>query len=207
MEQELINRIAAANDEIEFCISKLREPAKVDVLGDVLPNRKLIWGQKVSLQFKAGVLWIEEQIKLDADKLMAVMAFETGYTFSPSVRNLAGSSGTGLIQFMAATARGLNTTTTALANMSAVRQLGYVYRYFKQFGSDFSDKTLSDIYMYVLFPKAVGKAENWPMPWTYGSLAYKQNAGLDLNKDHVITKAEAAAGVKAAFERGEQFRG
>jgi len=170
-------------------------------------SRKIIFGAKVDAKFKASVLWIEQELGLDADNLMAVMAFETGVTFDPAERNKAGSSGTGLIQFMSFTAKNLGTTTSALARMSGPQQLGYVYKYFRQFGKDFSDWTLADTYMAVLFPKAIGKAPDWPMPWRYGKIAYRQNAGLDLNKDHVITKAEASHGVKRMYKLGQQFKG
>lgn len=203
----LTQRLQAAQDEINFVIGKLREPAKVTVVDTQLAVRKLVWGAKVDLQFKAGVLWIEDQLKINADFLMACMAFETGGTFSPSVKNAAGSSGTGLIQFMAATARSLGTTVDALAKLSALQQLSYVYKYFKGFRGDFSGCSLEDIYMFILFPKAVGKPLDWEMPWKYGSLAYKQNSGLDLNKDRKITKAEAAAGVRKRYDLGKQFMG
>jgi hypothetical protein len=173
---------------------------------EVAAQRPILFGARVSAQFRAGVLWIEEKIGLNADHLMACMAFETGQTFSPKIRNLAGSSGTGLIQFMAATAKGLGTTTAALAKLSDVQQLSYVYRYFRQFGSDFSDWTLEDTYMAILFPKAIGKPLDWQMPWQYGSLAYKQNSGLDLDKDRVITKAEASAGVRRMAKIGAELR-
>lgn len=173
----------------------------------VVAHRQLLWGAKVSSEFKAGVIWIEEQIGLDADNLMACMAFETGATFNPAERNKAGSSGTGLIQFMSFTAKNLGTTTAQLAEMSAVRQLSYVYKYFRAFGKDFSDWTLEDTYMAILYPKAIGKSPEWPMPWQYGKIAYRQNSGLDLNKDRVITKAEASSGVRRMAELGKQFRG
>jgi hypothetical protein len=56
---------------------------------------------------------------------MAAMAFETGETFSPSIKNKA-SGATGLIQFMRSTAKGSGTTTAALAEMTAVDQLDFV---------------------------------------------------------------------------------
>lgn len=170
-------------------------------------SRQLVWGEKVSTKFKAGVIWIEDQISLDADNLMACIAFETGTTFDPAERNKAGSSGTGLIQFMSFTAKNLGTTTSALAQMTAVRQLSYVYKYFCQFGRDFSGWSLEDTYMAILFPKAIGKSNDWPMPWKYGKIAYRQNAGLDLNKDRVITKGEASTGVRRMLKLGKQFRG
>lgn len=164
--------------------------------------RKICWGSKVSSTFKARVLWIEQKLGLNADYLMACMAFETGLRFSASVRNAAGSSGTGLIQFMEYTAKKLGTTTAALAKMSAEDQLNYVYKYFAAFGSDLRRWSLEDTYMAILYPAAIGKPLSWPFPWAATSLAYKQNRGLDKNKDRLITKFEAAAGVRKLYEQG-----
>jgi hypothetical protein len=101
----------------------------------------------------------------------------------------------------------MGTTVEALAAMTPEKQLGWVYKYFKAFGNDFSKWSLEDTYMAILFPKAIGKPNDWPMPWKYGQLAYKQNSGLDLNKDHIITKAEAATGVRRMAEIGKQHMG
>jgi hypothetical protein len=180
-------------------------------------EREIIYGQQVDDTFKAGVLWIEDKLKLDADYLMACMAFETGGTFSPSVKNAAGSSGLGLIQFMSFTyssmvklypnLKKVAPSHSALANLTATQQLTFVYYYFLSFGKDLSGWELEDVYMAILFPQAIGKPLTWAMPWEAGSLAYKQNAGLDLNKDKVITKAEASAGVRKRYELGQQLRG
>lgn len=201
--------------EIRADIDELLQ--SVEAVETEAPERQLIYGAQVSEEFKQGVLWIEQQLKLDADCLMACMAFETGGTFSPSVKNAAGSSGLGLIQFMAATytsmvklypqLKKVAASHSALAQLSAHQQLTFVYYYFKSFGNDLSAWKLEDVYMAILFPKAIGKPLSWPMPWAAGSLAYKQNAGLDLNKDKVITKAEAAAGVQKRFVLGQQLKG
>ena len=81
------------------------------------------YGRAVDQDFRAKVRSVAAQLKINPDWLMAIMAFETGGTFSPSVQNAAGSSATGLIQFTSATAVGLGTTTAALARMTAVEQL------------------------------------------------------------------------------------
>ena len=129
---------------------------------------------------------------------MACMAFETGRTFSPSIKN-PGSSATGLIQFMASTAIGLNTTVDALAKMSAVEQLDYVARYFEPYRGRL--KTLADTYMAILWPAGVGKPDDHPI-FGGGSPAYLANKGLDANKDGNVTKAEAAAKVAAMLAEG-----
>ncbi len=93
----------------------------------------------------------------DPGWLANLINFESGQTFSPSVRNPT-SSATGLIQFMAATASGMGTSTTALASMSAVEQMDWVERYLRQWQSrGFSHPT--DLYMAVFYPAAMGNPD------------------------------------------------
>jgi hypothetical protein len=131
---------------------------------------------------------------------MACMAWESGRSFSASVKNMAGSGATGLIQFMSSTAKGLGTTTAALALMSAEDQLNFVYRYFRPYAGKL--KSLSDVYMVILWPKAVGQPDDYVLFQGTGSVAYRQNAGLDTNKDAKVTKAETAAKLYAMRAEG-----
>jgi len=160
----------------------------------------LAWGNKVSAAFRARVLRIAAEIGFQPSWLMAAMAFETGRTFDPAKRNPA-SSATGLIQFMAATARDLNTTTEALAKMSAVEQLDYVDRYFRPYTGRL--KTLSDVYMAILWPAAVGKPEG-AVIFPLGSQAYLVNRGLDIDHDGAVTKSEATMFVAKVLAEGMQ---
>jgi len=160
----------------------------------------LAWGAKVSPEFRARVARIAARLDCPASWLMACMAFETGRTFDPAVRNPA-STATGLIQFMEATAAQLNTTTAALARMSAVEQLDYVARYFEPYRGRL--KTLSDCYMAILWPKAVGRGENLEI-FAPGSRAYLANRGLDIDHDGAVTKAEAASFVEKMLAEGLQ---
>lgn len=214
--EQVIKELLELKDRISSIILRLQDdlPELTEGDGSV---RQISWGKRVSPQFKAGVIWIEEQLGLKADDLMNCMAFETGQTFSPSIKNLAGSSGLGLIQFMSFTHKNmlekypqlakLAPKHSDLAKLSAVEQLSFVYWYFRAFGQDLSAWDLDDIYMAILYPKAIGKPSDWIMPWKYGSLAYKQNSGLDLNKDKKITKAEACAGVRRMATLGQYERG
>jgi hypothetical protein len=197
----LAARVERAQAELADLAAHVAEPQHP------VNQRLLVWGAKVSLKFKMGVIWIEDQIGLPADFLMSCMAFESACTFSPRIKNAAGSGAVGLIQFMPSTALKMGTTTALLAAMTPEHQLSYVFRYFKAFGTDLRHWSLEDVYMAILLPKAIGKPLDWQMPWKYGSIAFKQNSGLDLNKDHTITKAEAAAGVKKMFVLGQQFKG
>lgn len=161
----------------------------------------LAWGAKVSSTFRDRVRWIGEDLNFDPNWLMACMAFETGRRFTADVRNPS-STATGLIQFMAATAKGLGTTTAALSKMTAEDQLNYVWRYFRDRIRERGPITrLSDCYMAILNPVAMGKPDSFVM-WVKGSSAYGVNAGLDANKDAQITKAEAAAKVHALLAEG-----
>jgi hypothetical protein len=65
----------------------------------------IAWGAKVSPVFKARVLWIADSLGCSPNDLMACMAWESGESFSPSKKNMAGSGATGLIQFMPSTAK------------------------------------------------------------------------------------------------------
>lgn len=163
--------------------------------------RQLAWGKKVSAEFRAGVFDICSAYKWTGEVpnyFMSCMAFESGQTFDPGVKNAAGSGATGLIQFMPKTAISLGTTVEQLARMTAVEQLEWVKKYF----APYKDRvhTLSDFYMAILLPKFVGKPEASVL--FNGGEAYRQNSGLDVNKDGLVTKLEAASKVQRMYEKG-----
>lgn len=167
----------------------------------IKPAQSLAWGKKVSPEFRAKVRLIAQDLGVQADHQMAIIAFESARTFSPSVKNMAGSGATGLIQFMPKTAIGLGTTVDRLAAMSAIEQLEWVHKYFLPYKGRM--KTLSDMYMAVLWPAAVGKPDDYVLfDRKTRPTAYRQNAGLDTNKNGQITKFEAAAKVYQMLEEG-----
>ncbi len=165
----------------------------------------MAWGAKVSREFRTRIWWIcydpEMGLGMNHDDLMSCIAWETGRSFEPDKRNLAGSGATGLIQFMPSTARALGTTTDDLARMSAEDQLNYVWKYFEPWKGKL--KTLSDLYMAILWPKGVGEPEHYTL-WTKTRepVTYRQNSGLDTNKDGTITKAECSAKLYAMKAEG-----
>lgn len=148
---------------------------------------------KVTDSFKERVIKIASELGTNPNFLMAVMSFETGETFSPSIRNPQ-SGAVGLIQFMRDTAKGLGTTQQALAEMTAEDQLDFVAKHFKRFKGKL--KTIEDTYMAVLFPVAVGKGAAHVL-FTKPSKRYSQNSGLDINRDGRVTVGEAADKVRA----------
>lgn len=164
----------------------------------------LPWGAKVDDAFIDKLFEICERMGWGpdlADDLMGCMAFESARTFSPSIKNQAGSSGRGLIQFMEATARDLGTTTDALARMTAVDQLEYVYAYFTKYRWHERVRCLEDMYMAILMPKYISSPLGTVL-FNDGTKAYTQNRGLDADQDGRITKAEAAAKVRAVYLEG-----
>lgn len=164
-------------------------------------RNSLAWGLKLTPAERAKVFQVADAQQLDPDALMACMAFETGERFSPTVRNGAGSGAIGLIQFMPATLRGMGYTVEQAKAMSVIEQLDLVGKYFAPYRGRL--RTLADTYMAILWPKAIGWPESRAL-WTKAASpkTFGQNAGLDSNRDGIITKAEAAAKVQAKLVRG-----
>lgn len=167
-------------------------------------NNSLAWGAKVSPLFRQKVTAIAGILKIDPSWLMACMAFESGGTFSPSVKNAAGSGAVGLIQFMPSTAAALGTSTEALAQLTAEQQLDVVQAYFHSWTGKLHN--LGDVYMTILWPGAIGKPDDFVL-FDRADRAhparYVQNAGLDYNRDGRVTRGEAYAHVQARLVQGQ----
>ena len=121
----------------------------------------LSWGRKVAPAFRDRVRAIADGLGCDPNYLMACMAFESAGTFSPSVKNGAGSGAIGMTQFMPQTAGQLHTTTAKLAAMTAVDQQVFVDLYFRLWRGKMHN--LGDVYMPILWPDAVGKPDSYVM--------------------------------------------
>lgn len=175
----------------------------------VAAGRTLAWGKLEGLPSFAGrpgaaqafrerIFWIADDLGMPkatgASDLMSCIAWESDETFSSSILNKAGSGAVGLIQFMPTTAAGLKTTSAKLAAMTPEDQLNYVYKYFKPWKGKL--RNLGDLYMAILWPLGVGKADTFVL-WAKGErpTTYRQNAGLDVNSDQKITRGEAVSKV------------
>lgn len=159
----------------------------------------LAWGAKVSKAFALRVIQMGNDFNLNPNWPMACMKFESG--LNPQAKN-PHSTATGLIQFMEATAEHYGVTTAQLYAMTAEKQFDYVWLYFRDAIKAHGPITsLADCYMAILDPVAMGKPDDYIL-WISGTSAYAVNAGLDANKDHKITKAEAAARVGAMLIQG-----
>lgn len=157
---------------------------------------------QTSAAFKRELCAVADRLGVDADWLATVIGFETQWTWSPSVKNAAGSGATGLIQFMGDTARNLGTTTTALAKMGAVEQLAYVEKYFR--GRTKGVRRLEDLYLLVLYPVAVGSSDThvlFEMDSPTTGKAYDQNKGFDRAKKGYVTTADVVSTIRSAWAR------
>lgn len=198
----------AVLDSINAAIAWL-EQAKQEVLLANTPDTPdvptsvdaIAWGAKVSPIFKDRVKWVADALSCDVNDLMACMAWESGETFSPSKKNMAGSGATGLIQFMPVTAKNMGTTTAKLTEMTAEDQLRWVYEYFKPWAGKLNN--LGDVYMAILWPKAVGQPDNYVLfDKNKAPTTFRQNAGLDVNKDGLVTRAECLVKVNQKLAKG-----
>lgn len=201
--------LAAAKRAVEALEALLAREVANDAAAPPTPAsapaiRPLAWGAKVSAVFRDRVRWIGEDLEFEPDWLMAAIAWESGRSFRSDVKNMAGSGATGLIQFMPATARGLGTTTEALAKLTPEDQLNFVWKYFAPFKGRI--RSLADLYMAILWPKGVGQPDSYVL-FDKGKqpTAYRQNAGLDADKDGKVTRRETVAKVAALLDEGRRL--
>lgn len=154
----------------------------------------------LTTELKNKIAEVANRLGANPLHLQAIIATETDGTFSPSIKNYAGSGATGLIQFMPSTAKSLGTSTEALARMTAVEQMEFVYKYLKPYANKL--KTFADFYLAVFYPAAISK----PIDWSFPKSITAQNTGIDLNKNGIITKEEFIIWAnKKAQKRGYIF--
>lgn len=138
-------------------------------------------------KFFAKVVAISHDLKCDPNELLAVMNSESG--LNAAARNPGGGA-TGLIQFMPKTAQALGTSTDKLSKMSAYDQLDYVAKFYKMNKKAYKmgDGPMSagDLYSLVFLPARA----NREVLTSSGEIYYRANAGLDMDGDGKITKAD-----------------
>jgi murein DD-endopeptidase MepM/ murein hydrolase activator NlpD len=174
------------------------------------------WAKDAS--FITGVNQLAKKYDIDAGDLLGLMYSESGV--NPQAVNPSGGA-TGLIQFMPTTAKAMGTSTAAIYKMNRTQQLALVDRFFAMNKLP-KGATASQLYATVFLPAYNRKAENFVIarpngPNDAGKVNpkwYTQNAGLDYNRDGVITvgdlgrhlsKKRQAAGLGAS-QVGSGFR-
>jgi hypothetical protein len=148
-----------------------------------------------------AVIATAKELGMDPDWLFTVISFETGGTFSPTVRNAAGSGAFGLIQFMPSTAQNLLKTATrdeavqqGLA-MSFTEQLRrMVVPYFR--GGKYKD--LESVYLKVFYPVAMDKANDYVIGAS-PSKVYTQNKGFDKTGKGYVTRGDVTSRIRSVY--------
>jgi len=146
--------------------------------------------------FESRVVEIANNLGIDPNWLMIVMYFESG--LNPTAVNKI-SGATGLIQFMPKTAQRLGTSTDELKTMDAISQLYYVEKYLSAYRGKMA--SLTDVYLSVFYPAAVGKEDGYILGADNAELVARQNKIFDTNKDGVITKAEVTQYIEGYAKR------
>lgn len=144
-----------------------------------------------TLAFKRKAIRLADAMSLDPGLWLAVMSFETGGSFSPSIRNPA-SGATGLIQFTKKYAPiVVGKTVEQLANMSALEQLDYVDRWYRHNDMFRRIARPRDYYLAVFAPAGIGKPLEHAL-YTAPSQEYEQNRAMDVDGDGVITVGDVS---------------
>jgi len=162
-------------------------------------------------EFLQAVKRSSGKIGVPVTELLSVMMAESNLNHRAKSGNAPLDSGqiaVGLIQWRTSTARALGTTQRNLYSLSSIGQLKYVERYFFQAGIRENIKkynSLSDTHMAVFQPHVGGelgagiKAPGEMVVISGRGQAYKQNRGLDKNRDGQITKTELSRLTYRAF--------
>lgn len=145
----------------------------------------------LSDEFYSKTVEIAKKLNCSPDALMGVMNAESG--IDSSIKNSAGGSATGLIQFIDSTAKSLGTTTEKLAKMSPEKQLDYVEKYLvsaKASAGIGENEKISGGTLYALIFLPARANKNILASRGEGNNYYEHNKGLDKNKDGNISITE-----------------
>ncbi|WP_054850689.1 hypothetical protein [Olleya sp. ITB9] len=158
---------------------------------------ELVWGKKVSCEFRKRVVQISKRLECDPNHLMSIMALETAESFDPSIDNEVGKDKdsekkgyVGLIQFGRSAVDDINSryflhkaklSKTALVGMTAEEQLCYVECFLLRHKGKL--KTLTDFYLAVIFPADVGKGDQKDHAVFNSSLTLNYKTNGEVKKD------------------------
>ncbi|MBF7092868.1 M23 family metallopeptidase [Flavobacterium sp. ALJ2] len=164
---------------------------------------QLIWGAKVSKEFRVKVVEIAKKLKVDPNWIMIIIAKETSLTFDPHIDN--GIGYVGLIQFSEVSAKEVGTTHMELKNMTAETQLNYVGKRLARYAKN-GYKSLSDLYLAVLNPSSVGEGnKDGNVLWTSSRMAYYNNPSYHKEKGEYDNKINIKGKTKRGFDGGTTY--
>ena len=158
--------------------------------------------RNTSGSFRSALAEMALSLGLDPSYIAAVMAIETGRTFSPSIQNPFNQA-TGLIQFTRLTANALGTSLDELKRMSAIKQLEYVKKFFRPYAPRIRRDVPGDYYLAVFWPAYIGRSPDTVIA-AAGDIVYAQNPGLDRNNDGFVTVGDVTGTVDGVVARAAQ---
>jgi hypothetical protein len=145
----------------------------------------------IDQDFASSIETLGNDLGVDPMYLANTMYAES--RLDPSIRNMAGSGATGLIQFMPQTAANLGTTTDELSRMTPVEQMEYVRRYFSadNLGAGRlrdlqNDPSQHNVNMAVFLPSMIGKPVDTQIPQKY----WRQNGSIRTPADYTRSAEE-----------------
>ncbi len=149
--------------------------------------------------FEAKVREVSARLGVQPEWLMSVMYSES--RFDAAAINLKGSGAVGLIQFMPATATEINTTPEKLKQMTHTEQLEFVYSYLAMIKAKYGNfDSLTKLYLAILYPKALNGDYCYTL-YAKPSIAFKQNSGLDEDKDGRVTVSDVDKRMQRVFPK------
>ncbi|MEO1450639.1 MAG: transglycosylase SLT domain-containing protein, partial [Bacteroidota bacterium] len=154
-------------------------------------------------EFETKVRAVADRLNIAPEWLMAAIYTES--KFDPSVKNHKGSGATGLIQFMVPAVKDLNRRLgtkyymSDIQAMSATDQLDLVEAYLETIQERYRDfHSLTDVYLAILYPKGLEFGQDEAF-FSTPTRAYRQNSGLDENRDGHVTRSDIDARMARIF--------
>jgi hypothetical protein len=163
----------------------------------VCKDYDLIWGNKVSCEFRKKVVQVAKNLGLPqkdnegANWLMAVFALETGRKFDPTVGTFKSNPDdnreggyVGLIQFGKGASADLGIKRSQLLKMTIEEQLDYAEKHFKKKFFSGKLKSKTDLYLAVNYPNSCGHGtERDYVVYDSSKAAYDDNPLFKREKD------------------------
>ena len=173
--QDAMSKILDVEEEVEEKMESMSEEARV--IAQVYPK---------AAHFAEKIVSVAREIGAKPYDLANLINFESGGTFSSSIRNSLGY--TGLIQFGKSAAADLDTTTSDLANMSEEEQMDYVKAYLelphKRRNADYNDPAA--MHMAVFYPAAINKSTGEVnLSFQFPEKVVRANKGLKTPRDYM----------------------
>ena len=147
--------------------------------------------------FEEKVRQVSRELNIAPEWLMAVIYAEL--RFDASISNHKGSGALGLIQFMPTTLKSMDVTPAQLQNLNHTEQLDFTQRYLQNIMDHTRPfESLTDLYLAILYPKALGEDYCYTL-YAQPTENYKQNSGLDEDKDGRVTVQDVDRRLKRIY--------